>query len=104
MFDTVNHRILLGKIEHYGIRGPAFNWLRSYLTDKKKYVSVNGFSSNLLSITCGVAQDSVLGPLLFFFFLNDLHNSSPKLVFHLFADHTNIYFEADKFGEFEKVF
>ena len=53
-FDTVNREFLLGKLEHNGIRGTAFNWFRSYLTDRKQYVSVNGFSSNLLGITCGV--------------------------------------------------
>ena len=70
---------------------------------REQYVSVNGFSSNLLSITCGVPQGSVLGPLLFLVFINDLPNSSQKLVFYLFADDTNIYFEADEFGELEKV-
>ena len=93
-FDTVNHRILLSKLEHYGIRGCALEWFRSYLSDRKQYVSVNGSNSNLLSVTCGVPQGSVLGPLLFLIYINDLPNASKKLTFYLFADDTNIYYES----------
>ena len=93
-FDTVNHRILLSKLEHYGIRGCALEWFRSYLSDRKQYVSVNGSNSNLLSITCGVPQGSVLGPLLFLIYINDLPNVSKKLTFYLSADDTNIYYES----------
>ena len=93
-FDTVNHRILLSQLEHYGIRGCALEWFRSYLSDGKQYVSVNGSNSNLLSITCGVPQGSVLGPLLFLIYINDLPNVSKKLTFYLFADDTNIYYES----------
>ena len=101
--DTVNHRILLSKLEHYGIRGCAFEWFRSYLSDRKKYVSVNGSNSNLLSITCGVPQGSVLGPLLFLIYINDLPNASKKLTFYLFADDTNIYYEAKDLSNLTKV-
>ena len=93
-FDTVNHKILLLKLEHYGIRGCALEWFRSYLSERKQYVSVNGSNSNLLSITCGVPQGSVLGPLLFLIYINDLPNVSKKLNFYLFADDTNIYCES----------
>ena len=93
-FETVNHRILLSKFEHYGIRGCALEWFRSYQSDRKQYVSVNGSNSNLLSITCGVPQGSVLGPLLFLIYINDLPNASKKLTFYLFADDTNIYYES----------
>ena len=65
-FDTVNHKTLLSKLEHYGIRGCALEWFRSYLSDRK-HVSVNGKSSSLLTISCGVPQDSVLGPYFFLF-------------------------------------
>ena len=95
VFDTVNHDILLTKIEHYGIRGIALDWFKSYLMDRKQYVSVNGSNSSYLNVTCGVPQGSVLGPLLFLIYINDLPQSSAKLVFYLFADDTNIYFEAE---------
>ena len=70
--NTVNHRILLSKLKHYGIRGFALEWFRSYLSDRKQNVSVNGSNSNLLPITCGVPQGSVLGPLIFLIYVNDL--------------------------------
>ena len=93
-FDTVNHSILLKKLEHYGIRGTALKWFTSYLVDRQQYVSVNGHCSNYLNITCGVPQGSVLGPLLFLIYINDLPNSTKVLTFYLFADDTNIYFES----------
>ena len=94
-FDTVSHDILLGKLEHYGIRGSSQTWFKSYLHDRKQFVSVNGHSSSICKISCGVPQGSVLGPLLFLIFMNDLPNSSKLLKFFLFADDTNIYFQAD---------
>ena len=61
-FDTVNHEILLTMQEHYGTGGNMFDWFRSYLSKRKQYISINGQSSELLDITCGVTQGSVLGP------------------------------------------
>ena len=91
-FDTVNHSILLKKLEHYGIRGTALKWFTSYLTDRQQYVSVNGHCSNYLDISYGVPQGSVLGPLLFLIYINDLPSPTKVLTFYLFADGTNIYF------------
>ena len=63
-FDTVNHEILLTKLDHYGIRGPALNLLKSYLTDRRQYVKIGKCESESRNINCGVPQGSVLGPLL----------------------------------------
>ena len=102
-FDTGNREILLNKLEHYGIRGTMLKWFQSYLSHRKQYVSVNGQSSELLAITCGVPQGSVLGPLLFLIYINDLPNISKVLNFYLFADDTNIYSESDSLQDLEKV-
>ena len=90
-FDTVNHNILLTKLEHCGIRGLALSWFKSYLTERKQVVIVNGVTSSEKEIRCGVPQGSVLGPLLFLLYINDIYNSSKDLDFRLFADDTSIY-------------
>ena len=91
-FDTVNHSILLKKMEHYRVRGIPLQWFVSYLSNRKQYVSVNGHTSDKLQVTHGVPQGSVLGPLVFLIFINDLPNVSKFLQFYLFADDTNIYY------------
>ena len=101
-FDTVNHSILLMKLENYGIRGPALEWFKSYLSDREQYVTVNGSSSSCLNVTCGVPQGSVLGPLLFLIFINDLPNSTSVLSY-LFADDTNIYFEPENLDKLQRI-
>ena len=89
-FDTVNHEILIGKLQHYGISGVALELFKSYLENRNQYVSLNSLKSNTKAINCGVPQGSVLGPLLFILFINDLPNCSPIGNFTIFADDTNV--------------
>ena len=89
-FDTVNHSILLSKLNHYGVRGKAYDWFHSYLSNREQFVCINGHNSDSLSITCGVPQGSILGPLLFLLYINDLPNTSKLLSFHLVADDTGV--------------
>ena len=88
-FDTVNHEILLYKIYHYGIRGITYNWFVSYLANRHQFTSVDNVHSGLLKVTCGVPQGSVLGPLLFLLYINDIEHAVPGV--KLFADDTNLF-------------
>jgi len=88
---AVNHSILLTKLNHYEVRGKAYDWFQSYLSNREQFVDIDGYKSDSLSITCGVPQGSILGPLLFLLYINELPNTSKLLSFHLFADDTNIY-------------
>ena len=89
-FDCVDHQILLDKLYYYGFRGFIHAWLSNYLTNRFQYVSVNNQSSDLKSIKAGVPQGSILDPLLFLIYINDLPLSSVKSKFVLFADNTGI--------------
>ena len=92
-FDTVNHRILLDKlVEHFGIRGLALEWIKSYLYNTHQYVAFNGISSLFNGISCGVPQGSVLGPLFFLIYINDLCQISNIHDLVLFSDDTNLFF------------
>ncbi len=91
-FDTVNHNILLKKLEHYGIRGLPLQWFSLYLRNRKQFVSIGNVVSDQKSITCGVPQGSVLGPLLFLLYVNDFSKSATSLDFHLFADDSNLFY------------
>ena len=90
-FDTVNHGILLDKLSHYGIRGPAYDWFSSYLNERYQFVVYNGCESEHKFIQCGVPQGSILGPWLFLIYINDLPSVSNLFMPILFADDTNLF-------------
>ena len=88
----MEHEILLSQLDHYGLRGLTNNWFKSYLTDRKQYVSINGYNSSLSSTAYGVPHGSVLGPLLFLLYINDLHTAIKFCIVHHFADDTSFLF------------
>ena len=90
-FDTINHKILLNKLYKYGIRGILLNLFDDYLSQREQYVTINEINSDKCKITCGVPQGSVLGPLLFLLYVNDLANVSKLLFPILFADDTSVF-------------
>ena len=102
-FDTVNHEILLKKLEHYGIRGVAQQWLRSYLSGRMQCTEVGDTQSELEIIRWGVPQGSVLGPLLFLIYINDIVNSSEIFKFILFADDTSLYYSCKNVKTIENI-
>ena len=102
-FDTVDHSILLSKLHFYGIRGIVNDWFRSYLFDRKQTTAVGNFVSDSHITQCGIPQGSVLGPLLFLLYVNDIVNSSKKFSFHLFADDTSILYAHRNLHQLERT-
>ena len=90
-FDTVDHTILLQKLSVYGIRGNALSWFESYMKDRRQFVTYNGVLSETKILQCGVPQGSILGPLLFLIYINDLANVCTSSFPILFADDTNLF-------------
>ena len=102
-FDTINHSILLKKLNHYGIRGIINDWFSSYLLGRSQVTEIDSNLSTINKISCGVPQGSVLGSLLFLIYINDFHNSSEKLSFYLFADDTNLLYADKNLKSLEKI-
>ena len=89
-FDTINHNILLAKLKYYGLDENALSWFKSYLSDRRQFVEVDGFKSKTEFIRTGVPQGSTLGPLLFIIYMNDINDVSNLLKSILFADDTSL--------------
>ena len=95
-FDTVNHKILCNKLSYYGFRGKSNDLIKSFLTNRKQFVSINGYDSTQLPITCGVPQGSTLGPLLFLLYINDLRFCLKHATASHFADDTCLTYASIK--------
>ena len=102
-FDTVNHEILCDKLNYYGLRGKVNDLIKSYLSNRKQYVSINGFDSEVRDIVCGVPQGSSLGPLLFLIYINDFHFCLNESSSGHFADDTYMLYGSKSLQTIETV-
>ena len=102
-FDTVNHTLLLKKLYHYGVRGIVNDWFSSYLDGRSQVTQIGEYTSEKVINPCGVPQGSVLGPLLFLVYINDIQNSSDLLGLFLFADDTTLLYSHKSLQTLEKV-
>ena len=91
LFDTADHQILIKKLQYYGIDRTALEWFKSYLNNRKQYISYQNVSENYLDIICGVLQGSILGSRLFLIYANDLFKVSNPVMEVIFADDTNLF-------------
>ena len=102
-FDTINHEILLTKLEFYGVRGVALKWFKNYLTNRKQYVEFKNGKTKFFEINCGVPQGSILEPILFLLYINDIINSTENLSLALFADDTNVFYISKSLNELNET-
>ena len=102
-FNTVDHQILSAKLNHYGICGISNDWFKSYLSNQNQYASINDFDSGLAAVNCGVLQGSVLGPLLFLLYINDLNQSIKFCKVHHFAHDTNLLYMGNSIKKLNKL-
>ena len=100
----VDHHILLKKLDHYGIRGIGLKWFESYLSDRQQFVHVNDANSSTRDLKYGVPQGSILGPLLFVIYINDMPQIYKFAKFILYADDANIFITGDNMNEIEQQF
>ena len=103
-FDMVDHDILLNKLNNYGIRGIAHDWIKSYLANREQYVHIRGKNSSMEKLEFGVPQGSILGPLLFVIYINDLPRIQQLVKFILYADDANIFITGKNMAEIEEKF
>ena len=89
--DPLDHQILLNKLKYYGVNDTPLRWFSNYLTGRQQYVEIDGNRSGLLPLTTGVPQGSILGPLLFLIYMNDIPQATDYFDFKLYADDTSLY-------------
>ena len=89
-FDSLKYNILMSKLEFYGLQNKALQLLKSYLSDRSQYVQIDNVKSNPRSVSCGIPQGSVMGPLLFNIFINDIINATTKFTLIMYADDTTL--------------